>query len=377
MKHQPKILFITSISPFPITGGEQLRSYGLLKMLSNLGFATTAIIDAKSRNIPHLPKIRFIQFNFKKFLSSIHLVNVISIFRKNKELIGLINELTSKEKYDYAFIDYYFYGQYIRLFKNKGLKVIYGTHNAQAKLYLQRKAKGIKSLFYIWFEYFIQTLHERFYFPKADSLIVVSEKDYQFYKSFIGHDKITLIPNMLEKTTLDIDNIRKENYIIMTANYHAFQNYVGLDWFIKEVWDENLSQITCLKLFGYGSIKVFNELKQKYQFRNIEALGEVDEIKPYIAKARASIVPLLDGGGTRLKCLEAMSLKTQLISTSKGSEGIDHHNSILIADSAKDFKLGIMDVINNKVNTVSEAYRIFEEKYSIEPNQKILSSLLH
>ena len=371
-----KILFITQIAPFPITGGEQLRSYGLIKMLSNLGIETTAIIDSRSRNVPELTNIKFVLFDFRKQPSHIHLVNVISIFRKNKTLVSLINELTEKDKYDTAIIDYLFYGQYINLLKKKGISVIYGTHNAQAGLYLQRKAQGIKSFFYIWFEFFVQTFHERFYFPRADALVVVSQKDYTFYKSYIKPEKIFLVPNMIEKTPINLETIEKENYVVMTANFHAFQNAVGLEWFIKEVWDEELSQVTFLKLFGFGSIKFFESLKQKYHFRNIEALGEVDNIKPYIAKARISIVPLLDGGGTRLKCLEAMSLKTQLISTSKGAEGIEHNNSIIIADTATVFKQRILDVIGGSVNTVSEAYRIFEEKYSLEATQKTLSGLL-
>jgi glycosyltransferase involved in cell wall biosynthesis len=105
----------------------------------------------------------------------------------------------------------------------------------------------------------------------------------------------------------------------------------------------------------------------------VEAIGEVDDLKPYIAGARASIVPLLNGSGTRLKCLEAMALRTQLISTTKGSEGIEHGGSVLIADTPEDFRNRIIEVINNKINTVEEAYRVYEDKYSFEPNQMILS----
>jgi glycosyltransferase involved in cell wall biosynthesis len=376
MDRRQKILFITQIAPFPITGGEQLRSYGLIKMLSNLGIDTTAVIDARSHNIPELTNIKFVLFDFRKLASAIHLVNVISIFRKNKALVSLINELTEKEKYDMAVIDYLFYGQYINFLKNKGIKVIYGTHNAQARLYLQRKATGIKTFLYIWFEYAVQALHERFFFPGADALMVVSEKDIGFYRRFIRPDRIFLVPNMIEKSGIDLDNIRKENHVIMTANFNAFQNAVGLEWFIREVWDEELSGVTRLKLFGYGSLKFFDTLKQKYTLRNIDAMGEVENIKPHIAGATLSIVPLLDGGGTRLKCLEAMSLKTQLISTSKGAEGIDHDHAIIIADTAAEFKQRILEVMDGRINTVQEAYRIYEEKYSLEATQKKLAGLL-
>jgi Glycosyl transferases group 1 len=371
-KKSPNVLFLTSISPFPINGGEKLRSYALIKLLSNIGARVTAIIN-ESHNIPDIKNIRFVPFPFAKYLNKIHLVNVVSIFRKNNALIKLIDELTSAEKFDIAFIDYYFYGQYIPYFKKKGMKVIYGTHNAEAKLYLQRRAKNPKDYLYIWFEYFVQSLHEWIFFPKTDILIAVSREDVNFYRRFIEAGKVIFLPNLLEKSSYTLEAAEKENYIIMSANFYTFQNYIGLEWFLKEVWNDALSLKTTLRIYGRGSKKAFSELQPKYHPVNAFAMDEVDDLKPYIARARASIVPLLNGGGTRLKCLEAMALRTQLISTSKGSEGIEHGGSVLIADTPEDFRNRIIDVIDNKINTVEEAYRVFEKKYSFEPNQVMLS----
>ena len=80
----------------------------------------------------------------------------------------------------------------------------------------------------------------------------------------------------------------------MSANFMAFQNSVGLEWFLKEVWNDVLSRKTTLKLYGLGSKKVLDALQSKYHPENVEAIGEVDDLKPYIAGARASIVPLAE-----------------------------------------------------------------------------------
>jgi polysaccharide biosynthesis protein PslH len=369
---RPTILFLTSISTFPINGGEKLRSYALIKMLSGIGESITAVIN-ESVNIPRLDGVRFIPFAFGRYHSRRHFVNILSIFRRNKALIRLLDELTAAEKFDLAFIDYYFYGQYITYFKKKNIKVIYGTHNAEAKLYLQRVATNLKDQFYIWFEFIVQTLHERIFFNHADTLVAVSKEDVQFYQRFIPADKIIFIPNLLEKTSYTIQGVKKENYIIMSANFIAFQNYVGLEWFLTNVWNEELSRRTVLKICGRGSKEAFDKLKLKYNCHNVEAVGEVDDLKPLIANARTSIVPLLNGSGTRLKCLEAMALKTQLISTSKGTEGIEHNGSVLVADTPGEFRQLIVNVLDNKINTVDEAYRVYEDKYSFEPNQAVLS----
>lgn len=375
MNKDIKVLFVTSISPFPVRGGEKLRSSALLKMLSNIGMKITAVIE-HARDIPEIPNIRFIQFPFAKLVPKNLFLYVYSLFTKNQELQSFLNNLLKNEHYDVAIIDYHYYGQFIRFFQKKGLKVIYGTHNAQAKLYFQRKSSGIKSFIRILTEYIFETLHEVYFFRKADAFIVVSAEDQKFYDRFINSHKIVLIPNMIEDPSNEYHHTHKENYIIMTANFLAFQNSIGLDWFLKEVWNNELSERTTLKLYGIASKETFYDLNQKYHPKNVEAMGEVNDIKPFIAKARASIVPLMNGSGTRLKCLEAMSLKTQLISTTKGSEGIEHNGSILIADTSPDFRKKVMDVLDNKADTVEAAYQIFLEKYSFEPNQLILSNLI-
>jgi len=47
---------------------------------------------------------------------------------------------------------------------------------------------------------------------------------------------------------------------------------------------------------------------------NVTLTGYVDDVRPLVARAWASVVPLRIGGGTRLKILEAMALGTPAIS---------------------------------------------------------------
>ena len=95
-------------------------------------------------------------------------------------------------------------------------------------------------------------------------------------------------------------------------------------------------------------------------------MGEVDDLKPFISSARISIVPLLQGSGSRLKCLEAMALETPLVSTSKGAEGIDHRDSIFIADTPEEFINKMKFILKNDVrDTTKKAHEIFMSKYSL------------
>lgn len=56
---------------------------------------------------------------------------------------------------------------------------------------------------------------------------------------------------------------------------------------------------------------------------NMILVGEVERIEPYIQVSDIVIVPLVSGGGTRYKILEALGCGVPVLSTPKGNEGLD------------------------------------------------------
>jgi len=56
--------------------------------------------------------------------------------------------------------------------------------------------------------------------------------------------------------------------------------------------------------------------------------GYVENLPEYIAAADLAIVPLLRGGGTRIKILEYMASGKAVVSTLKGAEGLNLQNGV-------------------------------------------------
>src|SRR4028119_2063103 len=55
---------------------------------------------------------------------------------------------------------------------------------------------------------------------------------------------------------------------------------------------------------------------------SIIVTGRVEDVRPYMERAAAYIVPIRVGGGTRLKIYEAMAMEKPIISTTIGAEGV-------------------------------------------------------
>jgi glycosyltransferase involved in cell wall biosynthesis len=55
---------------------------------------------------------------------------------------------------------------------------------------------------------------------------------------------------------------------------------------------------------------------------SLEVTGRVEDVRPYMERAAAYVVPIRVGGGTRLKILEALACATPVVSTRVGAEGL-------------------------------------------------------
>lgn len=370
-----KILFFSEISTFPVTGGERIRSYGLLKALSELGHNIDAIISNSDKvdleNVL-IENIRFIEKPIHS-LSILEKITGLHYFTKDRKVINIFNELTGQEKYDLAFLDYGFIGQYIQYFKTKGIPVIYGTHNAQSNLTLNESYNNIVLKLRKNQHAFLQKIHERYFFPFATTVIAVSENDKQFHSAFCDVNKVKMVRNFLDEKRYDLF-YEKEDYFIMSANFGAYMNFEGLNWFITHIWDRELDSNFKLLLVGKYSSDVLSRITAAKEYSNIFGIGRVDDINPYIGKAKAALVPLLHGSGTRLKCLEAMALKTPILSTPKGVEGIESEHFIIF-NNAEDFKKAILDFKFYRIKG-ELLYKDFLSKYSISANLPYIKGIL-
>jgi len=80
---------------------------------------------------------------------------------------------------------------------------------------------------------------------------------------------------------------------------------------------------------------------------SIFVTGRVDDVRPYMERAAAYVVPLRIGGGTRLKIFEAMAIEKAIVSTTVGAEGLPVQNEaeLLLADTPEDFAAAVVRVL--------------------------------
>lgn len=100
----------------------------------------------------------------------------------------------------------------------------------------------------------------------------------------------------------------------------------------------------------------------------VQVTGTVSDVRPWVGNAGAVVVPLLSGGGTRLKILEAFAMGRPVVSTSIGAAGIDARDGehLLLADQPEAFARAIARLMAEpglRERLVEQASALVRDRY--------------
>jgi glycosyltransferase involved in cell wall biosynthesis len=130
----------------------------------------------------------------------------------------------------------------------------------------------------------------------------------------------------------------------------------GISFLLSKVWpiiNERNANLT-LDIIGKNPSSAIKELAG--QFNNVKLHGFVDDIAPYYEKAWLYVCPIRDGGGTKLKVLDALAHGVPLVAHPVAMEGIDAISGVhyFQASTAQDFVNLILDLNSKSPDVLHE-----------------------
>jgi glycosyltransferase involved in cell wall biosynthesis len=145
-----------------------------------------------------------------------------------------------------------------------------------------------------------------------------------------------------------VDRARGSKRVTFLGGLHWPPNAEGISWFAREIWPRVHQRCPEAILTVIGKDPPVG-LTNLMNGRSIELTGYVDDPTPYLRETAAFIVPLLSGGGMRVKILDAWCWGLPVVSTRVGAEGVSAVDSdnALLADSALQFGDAVLQLIDD------------------------------
>jgi glycosyltransferase involved in cell wall biosynthesis len=209
---------------------------------------------------------------------------------------------------------------------------------------------------------------ERRLLERATESWMVSEADLAGARELCPTAALRYVPNVIDTAAVKpLREPSREPRILMVADFTYEPNRDGLRFLIDRVlplvWSSRPEMR--LALVGRGL-----ELPADRDPR-IEARGFVEDLPAEYARSAGAVVPLLSGGGTPFKLIEALAYRLPVIATSRAAAGLavrpgEHY---LPGDDAAAMAQGIEHVIDGGAAVSAMARRgreLVEQSYSIE-----------
>ncbi len=179
---------------------------------------------------------------------------------------------------------------------------------------------------------------------------VCSARDREILRARCPEASFTLVPNGVDVAyygaTITVDS-PQEILFVGSMDYHA--NVEAVTWFVSKVWPILKASIPGLTFRIVGRDPTAGVLALAAP--DVLVTGTVDDIRPFYARAAATVVPLRVGSGTRLKILESMAAGVPVVSTRLGAEGIEARDGsdIVLAESPAELADGLRKVVTDRV----------------------------
>ncbi len=370
------ILFVTKSLPYPLENGATIRTYHLIKYLSQKhdiflisivrGAADRASLDHLSRMCKQIVPVVVRRGVIRKCRDLVH--SFTSTFpytvlaNSDPRVVDAINRVCETVEITLIQSEELYVASNIIDSKFRG-PIVLDAFNIEARV-LDRLAATrlpVRRMYYEWQSRFMRR-YEHYISRGVDAILSVSKDEADYFKDYNSHTH--LVPNGADN--VELPSTPRENLILFTGVLSYPPNAEALEFFFREVWPILAKHSIDLRV-----AVVARHIPSKFRtFRSeqVDFLTDVDDIDPILKRARILFVPLRSGGGTRLKILQAFSRGLPVVSTSIGAEGLDvtHGTHLLVADSPEEFAEAIIKLLNKPELTnklALNAAELIKEKY--------------
>ena len=198
---------------------------------------------------------------------------------------------------------------------------------------------------------------------------------------------LELVPQASVQTIpngVDIDYFKPQGLptlpdrLIFVGRMNWYPNIKAVQYIAKNIWPKLKQKHPGLECDIIGANPPMSVITLSKELPGFNVHGFVDDVRPFIESATIYVCPIQDGGGTKLKILDAMAMAKAIVAHPVACEGIGVRNNqnIMIAENETAFVDTIDFLLKTKEKRETlgkNARRLVEEHYNYYSIGKNLS----
>lgn len=385
-----RILFLSEQFPYPLHDGGNLRTYHILRGLA---------LEHDVHLVAHEPPVEHAEVGIKTLSSFCNMTLqreaapwrrlVVNSLRRGTRWPGFVlknwsepllraaDDLLANEHFDAIHLNMLDTACFA-LARTWSQPKVFDSHNCLWSMAAQvaQGASYPKRFFYRREQKMLQ-LVERAVCQGVDNTLVCSEQDTTLFQELGVDSQFTFVPNGVDTTYFNpVVRDGEPGRLVFTGSMNYFPNEQAACYFVERILPLLQTEAATVQVCFVGA-RPTRRVQALHDGRRVLVTGCVDDVRPYVHSAQVFVVPLLTGGGTRLKILEAFAMGKAVVSTSKGAEGIEaeHEKHLLIADEPREFATQVQRLLADRGlrrRLGEEARRFVVSRFSWEQVHRIV-----
>lgn len=398
-----KILWLSHLIPFPPQGGGVLqRSANLLKAVAKAHDVTLLAFNQKNILRIYDPDLNVslpaALMEMNKICRQVKVIDIDCELKSAGKLRlafrslfshlpyavrwlisdayeNALKDALAQEQYDVIWFDTISLAQYRHYAAMDGKLLMLNHHNVESDMMYRRAEKehNIFKKVYFYQEAYKLRKYEKNQVSRFNINITCSELDSKRLEVFSPGIATYVIPNGVDTAFFSPDAAADADphELVFIGGMSWYPNREAMLFFAKHVWPLLKQKIPNIHMHVVGETPPQDIIDFSKHDDHYHVHGFVDNVKDIFNKAGIYVCPISDGGGTKLKILDALAMGKPIVAHPIACEGIDvvDGENVLFAETPEEYAHNIGRLIED--NALRDAFsrsarKLILERYSYD-----------
>lgn len=194
--------------------------------------------------------------------------------------------------------------------------------------------------------------HEKAIAARADASLFVTEEEAALFRERTGADEVHVVENGIDTELFDpagsykrIDSIGQ--LIVFTGQMDYRPNIEGVTWFVETILP-HIRLVHPDARFMIVGRSPTDAVKALAKQPGVTVVGEVADVRGWLAAASVVVAPLKLARGIQNKVLEGMAMARPVVASAAAAEGIDHNGTIHVGATVGEMAEAVTQLLSDR-----------------------------